>query len=55
MQAGKLKAEQIQRTGAKLVITSCDNCRQQIGDLSEHYNLNVEVSSVSELAVKALA
>ena len=54
MQAGKLKAEQIQRTGASLVITSCDNCRQQIGDLSEHYGLNVETSSVSELAVKAL-
>jgi Fe-S oxidoreductase len=55
MQAGKLKAEQVQHTGASLVITSCDNCRQQIGDLSEHYGLNVEASSVSELAVKALA
>jgi Fe-S oxidoreductase len=55
MQAGKLKAEQVKRTGASLVITSCDNCRQQIGDLSEHYGLNVEASSVSELAVKALA
>jgi hypothetical protein len=55
MQAGKKKAEQVKQTGASLVITSCDNCRQQIGDLSEHYGLNVEVSSVSELAVKALA
>ena len=55
MQAGKMKAEQVKRTGASLVITSCDNCRQQIGDLSEHYGLNVEASSVSELAVKALA
>jgi Fe-S oxidoreductase len=55
MQAGKLKAEQVKRTGASLVITSCDNCRQQIGDLSEHYGLNVEASSVSELEVKALA
>jgi Fe-S oxidoreductase len=55
MQAGKIKAEQVKRTGASLVITSCDNCRQQIGDLSQHYDLNVEASSVSELAVKALA
>ena len=54
MQAGKKKAEQVKQTGARLVITSCDNCRLQIGDLSEHYGLNVEVSSVSELAVKAL-
>ena len=54
MQAGKMKAEQVKQTGASLVITSCDNCRLQIGDLSQHYGLNVEASSVSELAVKAL-
>jgi Fe-S oxidoreductase len=54
MEAGKKKAEQVKKSGAGLVITSCDNCRLQIGDLSERYGLNVEVSSVSELAVKAL-
>jgi Fe-S oxidoreductase len=54
MEAGKKKAEQVKNSGASLVITSCDNCRLQIGDLSERYGLNVEVSSVSELAVKAL-
>ena len=54
MEAGKKKAEQVKNSGASLVITSCDNCRLQIGDLSQHYGLNVEVSSVSELAVKAL-
>ncbi len=55
LQAGKLKADQIRRTGAKIVITSCDNCRYQIGELNDHYGLNIEVTSISELTVKALA
>ena len=55
LQAGKLKAEQIRQTGARIVVTSCDNCRLQIGELSEHYDLGIEVTSVSELAVKSLA
>jgi Fe-S oxidoreductase len=54
MQAGKLKADQIRQTEAKIVVTSCDNCRYQIGELSQHYGLGVEVTSVSELAVKSL-
>ncbi len=54
LRAGKLKAEQIRRTGAKIVVTSCDNCRHQIGELSEHYGLGIEVTSLSELVVKAL-
>lgn len=55
LRAGKLKAEQIRRTGARIVVTSCDNCRYQIGELNEHYRLGIEVTSLSELAVKALA
>lgn len=55
LKAGKLKAEQIRRTGAKVVVTSCDNCRHQIGELNEHYGLDIEVTSLSELAVRALA
>ncbi|NQT30764.1 MAG: (Fe-S)-binding protein [Deltaproteobacteria bacterium] len=55
LQAGKLKAEQIRQTGAKIVVTSCDNCRHQIKELSERHDLGIEVTSVSELAVKSLA
>ncbi len=54
LRAGKLKAEQIRRTGARIVVTSCDNCRHQIGELNEHYGLDIEVTSLSELTVKAL-
>lgn len=54
LEAGKIKAEQIRQTGAKIVATSCDNCRFQIGELSEHYGLNTGVTSISELVANAL-
>jgi Fe-S oxidoreductase len=43
MQSGKIKAEQIRKTGAKIVLVPCHNCFDQIGDLSKEYNLNVKV------------
>jgi len=54
LQAGKPKAEQIRATGAKVVVASCDNCRHQIGELSERYDLGVEVTGMAELVVKAM-
>jgi len=54
IQAGKPKADQIRRSGAKTVVTSCDNCRHQINDLNEHYDLGIKVTSLSEIAVEAL-
>lgn len=52
---GGPKAEQIRETGATRVITSCDNCRHQINELGEHYEIPLEnVVSVSELLVDAL-
>lgn len=55
LKAGRLKAEQIRATGARVVVTSCDNCRHQIGELNEHYKLDIRVTSLSELVVGALA
>lgn len=52
--AGKPKADQIRATGANMVVASCDNCRHQIGELSEHYELGVEVMGLAELTVKAM-
>jgi Fe-S oxidoreductase len=54
LNAGKPKAEQIRQTGAKLVVTSCDNCRHQITELNEHYNLGIKVTSLTEIMVQAL-
>jgi Fe-S oxidoreductase len=44
----------VHATGAKVVIASCDNCRHQFTELNEHYKLDVQVSGLAELVVKAL-
>ncbi|MBE9570265.1 MAG: (Fe-S)-binding protein [Proteobacteria bacterium] len=49
MVSGKVKAEQIKATGAKIVITPCHNCFDQITDLNEEYELGVKVASLKEL------
>ncbi len=52
--AGRPKAEQIRKTGAKTVIAACENCRLQLGDLNTHYNLNVEISALADVVVRAM-
>jgi len=54
MKTGEKKAEQIQETGARIVVTPCENCRLQIGGLNEHYDLNVEIKSLSDLVVELM-
>ena len=54
IKAGKPKAEQIKQTEADLVVASCDNCRHQINELSEEYDLAVRVVGLSELVAEAL-
>jgi Fe-S oxidoreductase len=52
--AGKPKADQIRKTGARVVVAACENCRLQIGDLNEHYNLNVRITALTDLVVRAM-
>jgi Fe-S oxidoreductase len=52
--AGKPKADQIKSTGARVVVAACENCRLQIGDLNEHYNLNVRITALTDLVVRAM-
>jgi Fe-S oxidoreductase len=49
MASGRVKVEQIKATGAKIVITPCHNCYDQISDLNKEYNLGVKVSSLKEI------
>jgi Fe-S oxidoreductase len=48
IQTGKIKADQIKQTGAKMLVTPCENCRLQIGSLNEAYNLGIEISSMMD-------
>jgi Fe-S oxidoreductase len=54
MASGKLKAQQIKETGAKIVITPCHNCFDQINDLSEEYELGITARSFKEIIVEAM-
>lgn len=54
MRAGRKKVEQIQRTKAQWVVTACENCKTQLRDLSEHYQLGVEIKGVIDLVADAL-
>jgi len=54
MAKGKLKAEQIERTGAKIVCTPCHNCFDQLSDVIKHYSLDVKVQHVHHLVGNAL-
>lgn len=54
MASGRVKAEQIKATGAKLVITPCHNCFDQVNDLSEEYDLGVTAISLKEILVDSI-
>jgi Fe-S oxidoreductase len=48
VQTGQIKAEQIKKTGAKVIVTPCENCRLQIDSLNESYSLGIEISSMMD-------
>ncbi len=54
LRAGKPKADQIKATGAQVVAAACENCRLQLGDLNNYYGLNVRVTALADLIVKAM-
>jgi Fe-S oxidoreductase len=54
MKAGQPKVEQIRRSGAQWVVTACENCKTQLGDLNEHYELGVEIKGIVDLVADAL-
>jgi Fe-S oxidoreductase len=54
IRAGKIKAEQIRKTGAKVVATPCHNCIDQLMELNQHYSLGVEIKTLAEIVANAL-
>lgn len=49
LEGGKVKAEQIKKTRAKIVITPCHTCHKGIEDLVEHYKLNTHVKFLTDV------
>jgi Fe-S oxidoreductase len=54
LKSGKLKADQIIATGAKVVATPCENCQLQLKSLNEYYGLDVTIKSLLDLVTDAL-
>lgn len=55
MKSSKVKVEQMQKTGADIVATACENCHSQLHDLCGYYNTNQHVEFVSHLAARGLS
>jgi len=52
--SGKTKAEQIQATGAQIVVSPCANCKKQLRELMNYYKLPVQVVGVHDLILRAI-
>lgn len=54
MSIGKLKADQIAATGAKIVVTPCHNCVDQLAQLNVTFKLGVKIMTLGEIVADAL-
>jgi Fe-S oxidoreductase len=54
LEAGRIKADQIRKTGAQIVVAPCHNCIDQLSELNREYRLGVEVKTISEVVADAL-
>jgi Fe-S oxidoreductase len=54
LKIGKIKAEQIKATGAKVVATPCHNCVDQLSQLNHTYKLGVKIKTLAELVADAI-
>jgi Fe-S oxidoreductase len=52
--AGKVKAEQLRRTGADIVVAPCANCKKQLKELVEHYELPCRVMGLHDLILQVI-
>lgn len=52
--AGRIKADQIRKTGASVVAAPCHNCIDQLMELNKEYRLGVSITTVTELVAEAL-
>lgn len=52
IKSGKPKKEQIERTGAKIVATACENCVTQLETIKSGYNLDITVKYLTELVTE---
>jgi Fe-S oxidoreductase len=54
VKTGERKQEQIIKTGAKIVVSPCENCRLQLDSLNEKYNMGIKITSLMDLVADAI-
>ena len=54
MKSARVKADQVNATGAKVLATACENCHAQLSNLNDHYKMGVEVRFLSSMIADAL-
>lgn len=54
MEKGKIKADQIRNTGAKICVTPCHNCYDQLNDIIKDFELDVKLNHIHHLVSNAL-
>jgi len=52
--AGRIKADQIRKTEAEIVVAPCHNCIDQLSELSREYKLETQVKTVIEVVADAI-
>ena len=54
LRTGILKIDQIKKTGAGTVVSPCENCRLQLGDLDKKHGLGLKITSLMDFVVDAM-
>jgi len=54
MVAGRKKADQLRETGAELVITPCANCKKQVEELIDFYELPMQKTGLHDQILRAI-
>ena len=54
MKSSRVKADQVNATGAKILATACENCHTQLSNLNDHYKMGLEVKFLSSMIADAL-
>jgi Fe-S oxidoreductase len=54
LKSARIKADQLKATGAKVVVTSCHNCVDGLGDLIKHYKVGMKVEQLVSLMANAM-
>jgi len=54
LKIAEIKAEQIRKTGAKIVVTPCHNCVDQLTQINVIFKLNVKIKTLCEIVADAI-